>query len=198
MLTFPPVPNNVRHPPQGHGELRKSTFFFGGKNSTDWLFSNPPNSPRTLPVHDVIHIPRSYFAIWDFYFDISDWHILPSRAWTPALMLHLTNPCAKRKVLSLTKPKSKIYKTKSLGHYITAREEDKSTWEPVKYGKFVCQFQPDIKTTIQWFDRIETKICRLRLSVIFNYIYICVCVCLCVCANICYIISHLHLVQYRI
>ena len=35
------------------------------------------------------------------------------------LCLHLTNPCAKRKVLSLTKPKGKIYKTKSLGHYIT-------------------------------------------------------------------------------
>ena len=32
--------------------------------------------------------------------------------------LHLTNPYAKRKVLSLTKPKGKIYKTKSLGHYI--------------------------------------------------------------------------------
>ena len=33
--------------------------------------------------------------------------------------LHLTNPRAKRKVLSLTKQKDKIYKTKSLGHYIT-------------------------------------------------------------------------------
>ena len=33
--------------------------------------------------------------------------------------LPLTNPCTKRKVLSLTKPKGKIYKTKSLGHYIT-------------------------------------------------------------------------------
>ena len=59
------------------------------------------------------------FSIWDFYFDISKWHILPARACTPALMLHLTNPCAKRKVLSLTKKKGKIYKTKSLGHYIT-------------------------------------------------------------------------------
>ena len=37
----------------------------------------------------------------------------------PVLMLHLPNPCAKRKVLSLTKPKGKIYKTNSLGHYIT-------------------------------------------------------------------------------
>ena len=34
-------------------------------------------------------------------------------------MLHLTNPCAKWKVLSLTKPEGKIYKTKSLGYYIT-------------------------------------------------------------------------------
>ena len=33
--------------------------------------------------------------------------------------LHLTNPCAKRKVLSLTKLKGKIYKTKSIAHYIT-------------------------------------------------------------------------------
>ena len=57
--------------------------------------------------------------IWDFYFNISEWHILSARAWTPALMLHLTNPCARRKVLSLTIPKGKIYKTKSLGNYIT-------------------------------------------------------------------------------
>ena len=34
-------------------------------------------------------------------------------------MLHLTNPCAKRKVLILTKLKGKIYKTKSIRHYIT-------------------------------------------------------------------------------
>ena len=58
--------------------------------------------------------------IWDFYFDISEWHTLSARAWTPALMLNLTNPCAKRKVLSLTKLKDKIYKTKSLRHYITS------------------------------------------------------------------------------
>ena len=61
--------------------------------------------------------------IWDFYFDISEWHILSARAWTPTLMLHLTNPCAKQKVLSLTKPKGKIYKTKSLDNYITVSTE---------------------------------------------------------------------------
>ena len=63
--------------------------------------------------------PLVLFSIRDFYFDISEWHILSACAWTPALMLHLTNPCNKRKVLSLTKPKGKIYKTKSLRHYIT-------------------------------------------------------------------------------
>ena len=44
---------------------------------------------------------------------IPEWHILS------ALMLHLTNPYAKRKVLSLTKPKGKIYKMKFLSNYIT-------------------------------------------------------------------------------
>ena len=58
-------------------------------------------------------------SFWDFCFDISEWHILSARTWTPALMLHLTSPCAKRKVLSLTKSKGKIYKTKSHGNYIT-------------------------------------------------------------------------------
>ena len=61
------------------------------------------------------HIP-----IWDFFFNISECHILPARGWTPALMLHLTNPYGKRKVLSQTKPAGKTYKTKSLGHYITS------------------------------------------------------------------------------
>ena len=113
MLTFPSHHHHyyVRHLPQGLSELQKSTFF-GGKDSTHWLFSNPQNPQRTLPVHDVIYTS----GIWDFYFDISEWHILP------ALMLHLTNPCAKRKVLSLTKPKGKIYKMKSFGHYITVED----------------------------------------------------------------------------
>ena len=63
--------------------------------------------------------PLVISTIWDFYFDISEWYILSARAWTPALMLHLTNACAKRNVLSLTKTKGKVYKTKSLGNYIT-------------------------------------------------------------------------------
>ena len=70
--------------------------------------------------------PLVSIHIWDFYFDISEWHILSVRAWTPALMLQQTNPCAKRKVLSRTKPKGKTYKTKSLRNYITTQRMD---WE---------------------------------------------------------------------
>ena len=37
-------------------------------------------------LHPLVPIP-----IWNFYFDISDWHILAARALTPALMLHVTH-----------------------------------------------------------------------------------------------------------
>ena len=88
-------------------ELNLLTFLKSPKSSAHpsgaWCHSHPP-----------VTIPN-----WDFYFDICEWHILPLRAWTHALMMHLTNQCAKRKVLSLTKPKVKINKMKSLGHYIT-------------------------------------------------------------------------------
>ena len=78
-------------------------------HSTDF-FSNP--SPRFRCVTSLTSLV--IFTICDFYCDISEWHVRSARAWTPALMFALS-----RKVLSLTKPKSKIYKTKSLGHYIT-------------------------------------------------------------------------------
>ena len=83
------------------------------------FFQIPKTPPRTLPVHDVIHILRSHL--------LSGVSIVTSLNDTsaPRAPEHLrsglrqTNPCAKWKVLSLTKPKGKIYKTKSLGHYIT-------------------------------------------------------------------------------
>ena len=115
MTTFPSALNHVWHPPQSLGELRKSTFFFGRQNSTNWLFSNL--SPRFRCVTSFT--PPGPISHLRFYFDICEWRVLSARAWTPAFMLHLTNPCAKRKVLTLTKPKGRIYKTKFLGHYIT-------------------------------------------------------------------------------
>ena len=85
------------------------------------FFSNPP---RMLPVHDVIHIPYllSGIFILTSVNDTSSPHVRQHLRSS----LHLTNPCAKRKVLSLTKPKGKTYKTKSLSHYITVRQHTKS------------------------------------------------------------------------
>ena len=50
----------------------------------------------------------SPFPIWGFYCDISDCHIHPVRSWTPVLMSAPTH-ALRRKVLSLSKPKDKIY-----------------------------------------------------------------------------------------
>ena len=114
---FSICPKPCAHPPKASASKRKSPFFFRRQDSTPLTFFK---SPKTLRAH--FRCMTSFTSpspIWDFYFDISEWHILRARTWTPALMLHLTNPCTKRKVLSLTKPKGRIYETKSLGHYIT-------------------------------------------------------------------------------
>ena len=104
----------VAHKSSGLAQLWKSTFFLRGENSTTFSQISAQASGAWRHPNTLVSIP-----IWDFYFDISEWHILYARASTPALMLHLTNPCAKRKVLSLSKHKGKIYKTKSLGTYNT-------------------------------------------------------------------------------
>ena len=109
----------MRHLPQGHwpgfGEPRKSTVFLG---------------PRTQ-LTDFSQISAHASGAWRHYYPwshpLSGIFIVTSLNDPSALharehlrpCLHLTNPCAKRKVLSLSKPKGKIYKTKSLGHYIT-------------------------------------------------------------------------------
>ena len=102
----------------GLDEPRKSTFFFRGRKSTLTFSQIPKSSAHASGPWRQSH-PQVTFPLWDFYFDISDGYILSARAWIPALILHQTNPCAKRKVLGLTKPKGKVYKTKSPRNYIT-------------------------------------------------------------------------------
>ena len=123
MLNFPPVPPTTTT----RGTRRKASA------SSE---SQPSSSEAKTQLTDFSQIPKILCACFrcmtsftppglisylGFYFDICEWHIHPARAWTHALMLHLTNPCAKWKVLSQTKLKGKIYKTKSLGHYFTGR-----------------------------------------------------------------------------
>ena len=75
--------------------------------------------------HDIIHVPGNIS-----YLDFLLWHLWLShppraRVNTCTQCVHLTNPFTNRKVLSLTKQKDKIYKTKndnikkSLCNYIT-------------------------------------------------------------------------------
>ena len=52
------------------------------QNSTNWLFSNL--SPCFRCVTSLTSLVTS--TLWDFYCDISEWHVRFARAWTPALM----------------------------------------------------------------------------------------------------------------
>ena len=116
MLAFPSAPQHVWHPPQGHRELAKITFFLrtARLNSTNRLFQNPQIPPRALPMHNVIHIHWSTFLSGIFI--LTSWNDTSSPRVRQHLFssLHLTHGLNR-----LTKSKGKIYKTKSLGHYIT-------------------------------------------------------------------------------
>ena len=87
MLAFPSAPPTTRVAPATR-PMRASESHPSSSNGktqlTDFL-KNPQNPLRALPVHDVIHIPKSQFSIWDFYFDICERHILPARALTSVL-----------------------------------------------------------------------------------------------------------------
>ena len=95
----------------------------------------------------------SHNSYLGFFFYIFEWHILPACSWTPVLILHLTNPCAKRKVLSLTNPKGKIHKTKSLCHYITI----KAGYGQVSHQKFDLQWLIDLSEKDEYEGLQSTK-----------------------------------------
>ena len=97
---------------------RKSTVSSRARNSADWLFQNPLNPPQALPVYYVIDIWSNFLSGIFILTSLNDTSS-PCTHQHLRSCLHLTNPCTKKKVLSLTKPKGRIYKTKSLGHYIT-------------------------------------------------------------------------------
>ena len=77
-----------------------------------------------------------------------------------------------------------------------------STRDTYNYGQYINQFPPNTIKVIRKFERIQKKICRHKMSIMFNeicineemlpiyiyiYIYMCVCVyiyiymCVCVC-----------------
>ena len=62
-----------------------------------------------------VTFPTWGFLLWHLFLS----HPPRSQVNTCTQCVHLTNPCTKRTVLSLTKPKGQIYKTKALRNYIT-------------------------------------------------------------------------------
>ena len=113
-------------------------------DSTDF-FSNPQNPPRTLPVHDVIHIPRSYFLSGvSIVTSLNDTSAPHAREHLRSC-LHLTNPCAKRKVLSLTKPKGKIYKRNPSAIILHRKPHEKAKQDTLGGGK------NGLRLLVDWF-----------------------------------------------
>ena len=72
---------------------------------TDFFFKSPKSSALASGAWRHSH-PLVTLSIRGFYCDTSTVHAREHLR----SCLHLTNPCAKRKVLSLTKPKGKIFK----------------------------------------------------------------------------------------
>ena len=80
-----------------------------------------------------------------------------------------------------------------------AQSRAESTGDIYNYGKYINQFPSNTIKAIRKYETIQKKICRRKMSIMFNeicineemlpiyiyiYIYICVCVCVCVCGCI--------------
>ena len=71
-----------------------------------------------------------------------------------------------------------------------AQSRTESTWDIYNYEKYINQFPPNTIKAIRQYERINQKICRQKMSIMFNeicvciyiyiYIYIYLCVCMCV------------------
>ena len=80
---------------------------------------------------------------------------------------------------------------------MTAQSRAESTRDTYNYEQYLNQFPPNTIKVIREFERIQKKICRHKMSIVFNeiciyiyiYIYIYVCVCVCVCVYVCVYLS---------
>ena len=65
-----------------------------------------------------------------------------------------------------------------------AQSRAESTWDTYNYEQYINQFPPNTIKVIREFERIQKKICRHKMSIMFYeiciYIYIYMCVCVCV------------------
>ena len=93
-----------------------------------------------------------------------------------------------------------------------AQSRAESTRDTYNYGQYLNQFPPYTIKVIREFERIQKRICRHKMSIMFNeicineemlpkytyiYIYIYVCVCVCVCMYV-YIYMYIYIYIYKI
>ena len=146
------------HPPQttGLGEPRKSTVFFERSISTHWLFSNPPNPQRFRAWR---HSPWSQFLFGIFILTfLNDTSSLRSRAHLRSCF-YLTIPRTKRKVLSLTKPKGKTYKTKippqlyynltSYQYWVKVTKTRIKQWSTLNKRKIISKMKKNVNVAFE-------------------------------------------------
>ena len=76
-----------------------------------------------------------------------------------------------------------------------AKSRAESTRDTYNYGQYINQFPPNMMKAIREYERIQKKIYRQKMSIMFPeiciYIYIYICVCVCVC-NYIYIYIYVH------
>ena len=53
-----------------------------------------------------------------------------------------------------------------------AQSRAESTWDIYNYGKYINQFPPNTMKAIRQYERINKKICRQKMSIMFNEIFI--------------------------
>ena len=59
---------------------------------------------------------------------------------------------------------------------MVAQSRAESTWEINNYGKYINQFLPNIIKSIRQYERINKKIRRQKMSIMFNEICVYMCV----------------------
>ena len=105
LFHLPPPPNTCVTSHKGLREQAKtnrlpprqvSSQLFRCLVSTNWLFQNLPKSParfRCLTSFALCNPVSHLGLLWHLWVT----HPLCARAWTPVLMLHLSNPCTEPK-----------------------------------------------------------------------------------------------------
>ena len=145
-------------------------------------------SPTTQQYSNIKIIDKNFRFSKHYILETGNQHLI-ELIFKPVLMYlnvfrywhYLQNYISKQTPLSLTAKtslhNSNLLKQK-LHHFVTdsplmiAQSRAESTWDTFNYGKYLNQFPPNTIKVIREFRRIQKKICRHKISTMFNEICI--------------------------